>query len=242
MTFNASGKARKAPAQIELIPWDPDCPAHVERMIEQRIACGWRSDEVELWQQQQRDGKVNIQWVVLADNHPNRSSDLEKHINTYPSEKTDLNDTATSLGGKARSSRPEFKFLPVGHISLDTEYPHSDYEPNTPGVYYIAKFYISRALQSSGLGRAAMDKVELSAISEPLNAKILALSTVFAKQKGRKEKLAALGRNLPDVEPEDWYSRRGYVVYKTIEKCWSEVDSTGHEWFWTAVYMRKDIT
>jgi len=242
MISDAPREARKPPAQINLIPWDPDSPAHIERMIEQRIACGWRSEEVDLWRQPQREGKVNIQWVVLANNHPNKESELKKHISTYSSEKTELNDTATSLGGKARDSCPELKFLPVGHISLDTEYPHSDYEPNTPGIYYIAKFYISRAIQSSGLGRAAMDKVELTATSEPLNAKILALSTVLATQEGRKEKLAALGRNLPDVEPETWYSRRGYVVYKTIEKCWSELDSTGKEWFWTAVYMRKDIT
>lgn len=167
---------------------------------------------------------------------------MSKHIETYPNEKTELQDTAISLGGKRRSPSPEFSFIPLGHISLDTEYPGSDYEPDTPGVFFIATFYISRALQSSGLGRAAMDKIEHTATSEPLNAKVLALSTVLASQEGRKEKLAALGRTLPEVEPELWYARRGYVVYKTIENCWSEEDATGKMWWWTAVYMRKDIT
>lgn len=33
-------------ARIDLVPWDYDCPAHVERMFTQRLACGWRSEEV----------------------------------------------------------------------------------------------------------------------------------------------------------------------------------------------------
>jgi GNAT superfamily N-acetyltransferase len=179
---------------------------------------------------------------VLANNHPNRDVELKKHIEMYPDEAAELQDTATSLGAKSRSPSPDFNFVPVGHISLDTEYEHSGYEPHTPGVYFIATFYVSRALQSSGLGRAAMDQIELTATSEPLNAKLLALSTVLANQEGRKEKLAALGRGMPKVEPQDWYARRGYVVYKEMEECWSEIDSTGKEWFWTAVFMRKNIT
>jgi hypothetical protein len=160
----------------------------------------------------------------------------------YPEEKSGLQDTATSLGGKSRIPSSELNFIPVGHISLDTEYPDSGYEPDTPGVFFIATFYVSRALQSSGIGRAAMDKIEHTATSEPLNANVLALSTVLANQEGREEKLAALGRVLPKVEPEYWYARRGYRVYKTIENCWSEEDATGKVWLWTGIFMRKNIT
>lgn len=52
------------PTKVVLVPWDPDSRAHVERMIRQRIACGWDSEVVPKWQAQQREGKKNLQWVV----------------------------------------------------------------------------------------------------------------------------------------------------------------------------------
>ena len=55
----------KSPAaQIQLIPWDPESPDHVERMIQQRIACGWKHDKIEGYRKLQREGKVALQWVV----------------------------------------------------------------------------------------------------------------------------------------------------------------------------------
>lgn len=46
------------------VPWDPDSPEHVERMIQQRIACGYRSDVVESWRELQREGKIGLHWIV----------------------------------------------------------------------------------------------------------------------------------------------------------------------------------
>ena len=51
-------------SQVELIPWDPESPAHAERLYEQRIACGWDEDKIEAWKDLQRRGKMNLQWVV----------------------------------------------------------------------------------------------------------------------------------------------------------------------------------
>ena len=73
---------------------------------------------------------------------------------------------------------------------------------NEEGVYWIATFYVSSVLQGTGLGRAAMDTVEHMAISEPLCAKTLALSTVANEYEWREEKwkaMAALGREPPKV-------------------------------------------
>lgn len=64
-------------------------------------------------------------------------------------------------------------FVPVGHISLDAQ---GD-DVNQAETYKISSFYVSVALQGGGLGRAAMDAVEHMAISEPLCAKWLMLST-----------------------------------------------------------------
>jgi hypothetical protein len=40
---------------------------------------------------------------------------------------------------------------------------------------------------------------------------------------------------------QGWYERRGYEVYKRVEAMWTETDSTGKVWPYTAVLMRKDI-
>jgi len=50
--------------KIELFPWDHTSPEHVERMHRQRIACGWRVDEVEKWQAMSRRGTKVLYWIV----------------------------------------------------------------------------------------------------------------------------------------------------------------------------------
>lgn len=50
--------------QVQLIPWDPTSPEHVQRLVQQRIACGWDHEAVEGWKAAQESGKFNLQWVV----------------------------------------------------------------------------------------------------------------------------------------------------------------------------------
>ncbi len=118
---------------------------------------------------------------VLSEKIPDRDTKLQTHIAAFPDEEEELVDSASSLGGKPREPTIE-KFLPIGHISLYTEYetPGLEFTVFKPeeGVCWIATFYISHVLQSAGLGRAAMDTIEATATSHPLNAKVLALSTV----------------------------------------------------------------
>ncbi|KAE8442908.1 hypothetical protein EG329_002580 [Mollisiaceae sp. DMI_Dod_QoI] len=228
---------RSPPSKVVLIPWDPDSPEHVDRMVQQRIACGWKFDAIPKWQIGQREGRKNLQWVIIDESDPNRQEHLAKHVAAYPKEITVLADTALSLGAKPRQSDPGVTFIPVGHISLDTEYDDPGFDDPTPGVYFIAAFYISGALQNFGLGRAAMDIVETTAISQPLCAKRLALSTQDKDDPNRPKLFAALGQSVPKVTNQDWYERRGYEVYRRVERMW---ESEGA--WWAAVFMRKDIT
>lgn len=50
--------------QIVLLPWDPESPEHVDRLYQQRIACGWNKQAVEGWRELQRAGKIALHWVV----------------------------------------------------------------------------------------------------------------------------------------------------------------------------------
>ncbi|KAH7321966.1 hypothetical protein BKA65DRAFT_541083 [Rhexocercosporidium sp. MPI-PUGE-AT-0058] len=235
------GHTPTPPASVLLIPWDPESPAHVERMYEQRVACGWKAELVESWRALQRSGKYTLQWVVIDPNDPAYSSKISKHSSAYPKQSTPLLDSATSLGGKPRPSPSAAPFIPVGHISLNTEYEETGRVDAEEGLYFIATFWISPPLQGSGLGRAAMDAVEKMATSEPLNAKVLALSTVANEYEGKAARWAALERDPPTISNQDWYARRGYVVFKEVDKMWSERDPKGRQWWFKAVFMRKEI-
>lgn len=59
--------------KVELIPWDHTSEAHYERMYDQRIACGWRANEVPDWKDSQLKGNKAMYWVVRLP--PPQSSD-----------------------------------------------------------------------------------------------------------------------------------------------------------------------
>ncbi|KAH8679665.1 hypothetical protein BGZ60DRAFT_400400 [Tricladium varicosporioides] len=246
MTSNTPTPLIKSPNhQVLLIPWDTTSPEHVQRLVQQRIACGWDYEAVEGWKVKQESGELNLQWIVLDDSHPERDAQLLKHTSTYPLEAAPLLDSAFSFGGKPRTiPLPQTSFVPVGHICLgppSANYINIGYAPNEPGMYWISNFYISRALQGSGLGRAAMDTVEKIAISEPLCAKILGLNAINKEDPEMEEKYSALGLTIPPFSNQGWYERRGYQIYKHVEKLFSKVDKTGKEWYWNAVFLKKEI-
>jgi len=197
---------------------------------------------------------------VLENSDPEKDAKLLKHAEAYPLEQEPLLDSALSFGGKPRTiPLPQRTFVPVGHICLGsvlTEYERRGYAKNEEGLYWISNFYVSRALQGIGLGTAAMNTVENLAISEPLNAKILALNAINKIDPEREEKYKALGLVIPLVSVpglkvefandvkfsnQEWYERRGYRVYTNVESLFSKVDSTGKTWSWNAVFMKKEI-
>lgn len=80
---------------------------------------------------------------------------------------------------RAASNR---RFIPVGHISLDagktSDASQLGIDLPSEGVFWISTFFVTRALQSKGIGRAAMDEIEAMATREPLRARTLMLNTV----------------------------------------------------------------
>ncbi|KAH8701915.1 hypothetical protein BGW36DRAFT_458730 [Talaromyces proteolyticus] len=244
MAFKSPNPSSKS--IVTLIPWDPASAEHVQRLVLQRIACGWNYEGVEGWRTIQETGEFNLQWVVLDDSDPDRDTKVLKHTQAFPEEEEPLIDSAVSFGGKSRSiSSPKRSFTPVGHICLGrvpVEYEAAGYAKNENGVYWISNFYISKALQRSGLGKAAMDSIEKFAVSEPLYAKTLALNTVDDRgDPEREEKYKAHGMEIPPVSNQEWYERRNYQVYTHAEKLFSTVDLTGKTCHWNAVFLRKNI-
>lgn len=54
----------KSKPQIKVIPWDPESPEHRDRLFQQRVACGWKSDKIDKWCKLQKDGSMSIHWIV----------------------------------------------------------------------------------------------------------------------------------------------------------------------------------
>jgi hypothetical protein len=68
--------------KIILIPWDPKSEAHIERMAKQRLACGWRYDEIPEWVGKQLRGTKSLFWMVSLDNTArcrNHASELKQN-------------------------------------------------------------------------------------------------------------------------------------------------------------------
>ncbi|KAL2061224.1 hypothetical protein VTL71DRAFT_7497 [Oculimacula yallundae] len=229
----------RAQAKVDLIAWDPDSPEHIDRLFQQRVACGWKSSEVEKWRDLQKEGKMAIQWVVLSEDDPDKALKLQQHITKYPIESTPIHDTALTLGAKPRHPT-SVAFTPVGHISLDSESPNEDQADASRGLYCITTFYISRAIQSGGLGSAAMDKVESEAVHEPLNAKVLSLDTLANSSHGRAEIWIEMGMEVPPFSNQDWYERRGYKPWKFVDGHIKQMIN-GKMWVLNAVFMKKTV-
>ncbi|KAI0128016.1 hypothetical protein BJ170DRAFT_399382 [Xylariales sp. AK1849] len=181
---------------IVLIPWDPDSLEHVNRMKQQRIACGWKEEAVESWRESQAVGKTGLHWIVsinrtlpllglsdckgfrerygdpkhvfcmhvsvLPPSHPETTPRLQKHVRAYPDEDTPLQDTSRLVLSRSRTPDTALvHFVPIGHISLDAWAPDPELDTSaSSGVYSITTFYISRALQKTGLGVTALSSCE----------------------------------------------------------------------------------
>jgi hypothetical protein len=145
---------------------------------------------------------ICLPFQALPDSDPSIASKLFLHTSAWPLEATSISDSTVSLGEKPRAPNPKRHFIPVGHICLESENKDPSLADPSKGMYRISCLYISTALQSAGLGRATMNEIESLAVSEPLNAKTLTLSTVANEDLGNKEKWDALraeGRLEPKV-------------------------------------------
>ncbi|KAH6985520.1 hypothetical protein EDB80DRAFT_822366 [Ilyonectria destructans] len=200
---------------LVLIPWDCESLDHVRLLVDHRVDCGWDADKVAgSWRDAQRAGIKCIYWIAAL-----------------------LRDTCTKLLQTRRNASNEL-FHPVGHISLDTQFPDADsigmdIPPN--GVIWIKSLYILKSLRSNGLGTVAMDILEQMATCKPLYARTLMLDTVHKDDQLRPDFASAMSN-------EEWYARRrGYRVVKTVQNFYTNVDKSGKSWDTRAVFMQKDL-
>ncbi|KAI0971491.1 hypothetical protein F4678DRAFT_479353 [Xylaria arbuscula] len=204
--------------KIEVIPWDHLSPEHVQRMHSQRVACGWRADEVPEWVESTKRGGKLFYWAVLAEHVPNRNTLLAQHIAAHPKEAQPLRDTATQI--RLAQRQPTGRdFLPVGHVALDVHDAEEDAKLDLPqGTVWVHQLYISSALQGGGYGVATMAKIESVAAQEPMKGKWMALDTLAKEVPAETSDVASIdvgmGNIMPVTSKEEWYARQGYKTYR----------------------------
>lgn len=118
-----------------------------------------------------------------------------------PQQTNYLHDTAQLLNGVPRHPT-NTKFVPVGHISLDSQNPGVEtigVTSSAPGMFWIKTFFVSRTVQSKGVGRAAMDEVEAMAGRAPLSAKTLVLDVIVGEDQMREDFALATSGFIPKV-------------------------------------------
>ncbi|KAL2065855.1 hypothetical protein VTL71DRAFT_3525 [Oculimacula yallundae] len=191
-------------ADIDLIAWDPDSAEHVERLYQQQAAGMWNSGDVEKWRGLQREGKLAIQWV----NNTPPNAPLRAYQYT----------TLLSLLAPDLVNQPHVHLHPsVGHISLDSASPNEVQADPSKGLYCVTTLCISRAIQSGGLGRAAIEKIESQAVNEPINTKVLSLDTLANSSHGGQDLWRQLNMEVPPIANQDWHERRGYKPWKFVD-------------------------
>ncbi|KAI1409578.1 hypothetical protein F5Y13DRAFT_88807 [Hypoxylon sp. FL1857] len=220
--------------KIELIPWDYSNPEHVQRLYDQRVACGWRADEVPSWVDAAKKGGRMFYWALFSDALPDREKLIKQHIEAYPKESIPLRDTAAEIRLVPRQPTMA-EFIPIGHVAVDVHTPEDDMKLGLPptGTVWVHGLYISRALHGGGFGAGTMSKIETLVTESPMNAKIVALDTIskdLQTEPGKRDLLYYDGGiPVPRVASEDWYTSLGYELFKREENVFVSMAKGGVE-------------
>jgi hypothetical protein len=113
-------------------------------------------------------------------------------------------------------------------------------------VVWIATLYISWALQSRGLGRAAMRAVEKLAADAPVNGESAVLDTVPQELQMSsvlvQKVYVAQGNPVPLESNEAWFTRQGYREFHRQDAAYCWIDpATEKKHSFPAVFLRKGL-
>ncbi|KAI0151574.1 hypothetical protein GGR57DRAFT_176421 [Xylariaceae sp. FL1272] len=189
-------------------------------------------------------GCIGLSSIQITPKHQSGWRRILRLTRAYPSETETLLDTCQAILGRPHKPNPLIPFFhPVGHISLDAEtYEGSKLQTSlSDGILSLMNFFISEPLQNFGLGGAAMDYCERMA-RDSFGAKAITLATI-AKEECLPDspRRIAMKRPVPKITNQDWYARRGYVVYAAKNPGWVDIDEHGNKWPVKSVCMRKAL-
>lgn len=225
-----------ATEKISLIPIDLRDPAQHAEFKQQRIVCGWNySDEsLQKFIDKQEKKLKSLFWITIRQKQQPNGNDQYNHDITAShagngvtrhTNGTDDQHAAAETGnsGVVQPLSSPFNIC-AGHISLDStaEPPDAELAREDRSIMSVSTFFILPEHRTGGLGRAAMDLVEILATQEPygsLQCHTLALTTLSRRYthedspEGRGV-WKQFGIEPPPFSNVDWYQKLGYVGWK----------------------------
>ncbi|KAI9903976.1 hypothetical protein N3K66_000505 [Trichothecium roseum] len=249
---NSSGGSSK-PEAVYLVPWDAADEGQVGRMVDQRVACGWRDTEVPEWKGLMLRGEKVFYWIVIEDTVPEKKEFEKANEKMFPAENSPLKDTCASVFGQARSPTNQ-PFYPVGHVALQavSGFDCERLELPLSSTAWVKNLYISWALHRGGFGRSTMRLLERLARSPPFLSTHLLLDTMHPEFQRSEAFLRAQYDDRGFVRPPggdsavrtnvDWYERQGWSLFGPTDEVFAPKDDEGNEIARVpCVYMKKAL-
>lgn len=247
MTVSADLSSLLITEKLSLVPINLKDPAQHDGFKQQRVICGWDySDEaLQMFIEKQEKKLKSLFWIMTQ--RKVQANDKQENGGTL-SATQDANGHAAD--GNAVSPSASLFTIRAGHISLDSYAEPADPEValEDRSIMTVQTFFILPEYRTGGVGRAAMDLVEVLATQEPYGSPhchTLALTTVSKKHieidapewRGVWKKC---GLDVPPFSNEIWYEKLGYVFWKE-EPRYNAVALDGEHLRIIASFMRKKL-
>ncbi|RAO64545.1 uncharacterized protein BHQ10_000557 [Talaromyces amestolkiae] len=233
--------------KLSLVPINLNDPDQHAEFKQQRVVCGWdHSDKaLQMFIEKQEKGLKSLFWIMIqqkaqANGKQQNGGNVSvtQHTNGHAADGNAVSPSATLFTIRA------------GHISLDsyTEPADPELAREDRSIMTVQTFFILPEYRTGGVGRAAMDLVEVLAMQEPYGSPhchTLALTTVSKKHieidapewRGLWKRC---GFNVPKFSNEIWYEKLGYVYWKE-EPRYDAVALDGSPSHIIASFMRKKL-
>ena len=247
MTVSADLSSLLITEKLSLVPINLNDPAQHAEFKQQRVICGWDySDEaLQMFIEKQEKKLKSLFWIMIQQKaHANSKQEKGDTVSVTQ----DANGHAAD--GNAVSPSATVFTIRAGHISLDSYAEPADSEValEDRSTMTVQTFFILPEYRTGGVGRAAMDLVEVLATQEPYGSPhchTLTLTTVNKKHieidapewRGVWKRA---GMDVPPFSNEVWYEKLGYVYWKE-ETRYNAVGLDGSPLHLIASFMRKRL-
>ncbi|KAL2068521.1 hypothetical protein VTL71DRAFT_14858 [Oculimacula yallundae] len=226
---------------ILAVPWDPTSPTHVERLRQQRISCGWGVENIPTWRTEHLAGQKLILWLILDPTHPSYRALLAAHTAQFPIEPNPLKDSSSTLLPPVHpiAQRPNQKFTPIGHVSLDFPSHISISNPDpVSGRIGASSLYLSPAVR--GLEFASQAVETTKKVGKNFARWVVAEVPVRESQDA-VERFERFGDGRPGFSLEEWYVSLGWKRIRGMKRFVDEKDVDGRIWRVELVAMEWDL-
>jgi hypothetical protein len=263
-TEQTAPTSKQPPKDARLIPLNLENETERKILHAQRLICGWGEEKIPFWREQTRLGNRSFFWVTLPAHSPTAN---RRRLSPGASDHTWTSSTRHDpevAGSNAREPQhtDALALLPprddepnplllVGHIAIDRidffSPPDESLAAPDGSILSLGSLFILPAFTGLHLGLFAMRACEVLAQQTPYgspNCRAVTLTTLCEKYYTgghMRQFYEKLGKEVPQRGNMSWYTRQGFVEFRTDVPRYRN-DSGEGEWeYWDATFLRKEL-